>query len=493
MQILRQSTAQAIQLGPFVDDIDAVTPETGLTIANTDIRVSKDGGSSANKNSGGATVDGSNGFYTATLDITDTNTVGLLDINIAMSGALPVFIRFQIIETATYDSIYADGATALALDSKLDIIDTNVDAVLVDTAEIVNLNDFDPANDAVANVTLVGTTTTNTDMRGTDGANTTVPDNAGIAAIEADTQDIQSRLPASLVTGKMDSDATSISGDSAAADNLESMYDGTGYDDPTAPSSAGQVSMLSTGSAAISTGATSRTLTIGTEVNSVDDTHELDGVEHEVTSVGGAFDLIYDFETGESGVGVEITMVGRLNTGDDALAVQAYNWVTTSWDQIGTLQGSGATENSAAIFNLVLAHTGTDANAGEIRIRGYAASGLTSAVLYLDQVFVSFAIVKAIQDSNLVQISGSAPAADNLEASALGIISDEVATIGSTTTCTLTNAPAVADVLIGRVIVVTSGSLAGEAKTITANTVGRLITFEEMSGTLSSSDKVVLV
>ena len=38
-----------------------------------------------------------------------------------------------------------------------------------------NLSTFDPVNDAVANVTLVATTTTNTDMRGTDGANTIAP------------------------------------------------------------------------------------------------------------------------------------------------------------------------------------------------------------------------------------------------------------------------------------------------------------------------------
>lgn len=37
-------------------------------------------------------------------------------------------------------------------------------------ASIGSLNDFNPASDAVANVTLVATTTTNTDMRGTDSA-----------------------------------------------------------------------------------------------------------------------------------------------------------------------------------------------------------------------------------------------------------------------------------------------------------------------------------
>ena len=50
---------------------------------------------------------------------------------------------------------------------------------------------FNPAVDVVANVTLVDTTTTNTDMRGTDGANTIPPDNASIAGILADTNELQ--------------------------------------------------------------------------------------------------------------------------------------------------------------------------------------------------------------------------------------------------------------------------------------------------------------
>jgi len=45
--------------------------------------------------------------------------------------------------------------------------DANKDSI---TTDISNLNDFDPAVDVVARVTLVDTTTTNTDMRGTDSA-----------------------------------------------------------------------------------------------------------------------------------------------------------------------------------------------------------------------------------------------------------------------------------------------------------------------------------
>ena len=51
---------------------------------------------------------------------------------------------------------------------------------------ILSADYFDPATDAVANVTLVATTTTNTDMVGTDNAllaaSYTAPDNAGITA-----------------------------------------------------------------------------------------------------------------------------------------------------------------------------------------------------------------------------------------------------------------------------------------------------------------------
>lgn len=45
-------------------------------------------------------------------------------------------------------------------------------------AAVATLNDFDPANDTVALVTLVDTTTVNTDMRGTDGAYTGTPPTA---------------------------------------------------------------------------------------------------------------------------------------------------------------------------------------------------------------------------------------------------------------------------------------------------------------------------
>lgn len=108
--ILRQSTSQAVLVGPFVDSTDGVSPEAGLTIANTDVKLSKDGAAFGNKNSGGATADGSNGWYTMTLDATDTATVGILEVEITVSGALPVFKVYYVVEEAVYDALYAASA-----------------------------------------------------------------------------------------------------------------------------------------------------------------------------------------------------------------------------------------------------------------------------------------------------------------------------------------------------------------------------------------------
>lgn len=73
-------------------------------------------------------------------------------------------------------------------------------------------------------MTLVATTTTNTDMRGTDGANTTVPDNASIAAILVDTAEIGAAGAGLTDLGGM---STAMKGEvNAEADTALTDYDG---------------------------------------------------------------------------------------------------------------------------------------------------------------------------------------------------------------------------------------------------------------------------
>lgn len=186
---LKQSTAAQVRsIGPFVDSTDFVTLENGLTIANTDIIIKKNGAASAAKNSGGATADGAGGLYHLTWDATDTATVGELSYSVKVAGALVVFGTYTVLEEAIYDALFGaaaagyqvpiwaaagstvnlsattvsavgtlttytgntpqtgdsfarigatgSGLTSLATQASVNTVDGIVDAILIDTAEI---------------------------------------------------------------------------------------------------------------------------------------------------------------------------------------------------------------------------------------------------------------------------------------------------------------------------------------------------------------------
>jgi hypothetical protein len=78
-----------------------------------------------------------------------------------------------------------------------------MDQILADTgtdipALLAALNDFDPATDTVAHVTLVDTTTTNTDMRGTDSAATAANLATVDSVVDAILVDTGATLPAQI-------------------------------------------------------------------------------------------------------------------------------------------------------------------------------------------------------------------------------------------------------------------------------------------------------
>lgn len=158
---LRQSTAsQSRALGPFVDDTDFKTPETGLTIANTDIKLVINGAASANKNSGGGTHR-VNGVYGVTFDATDSATVGEVQVSVVVAGALPVFATFIVVEEAVYDALFAASAagygTAQTGDSFARLgapagasVSADVASVKVDTAATKVKTDFLPSATAGA-------------------------------------------------------------------------------------------------------------------------------------------------------------------------------------------------------------------------------------------------------------------------------------------------------------------------------------------------------
>ncbi len=140
MLYLKQSTAaQSVILGPYVDDTDGATAETGLTIANTDIRLSAAGGNMFAKTSGGGTHDEA-GWYTITLDATDTATVGTLQISSKVAGALAVWMECQVLEEAIFDDLFGTGA-ALAKAAALATLDTTVGVAGVGLTDLGGMSD----------------------------------------------------------------------------------------------------------------------------------------------------------------------------------------------------------------------------------------------------------------------------------------------------------------------------------------------------------------
>jgi len=152
---IKQSTAYTFRLGPFVDDTDGKTAETGLTISQADVRLSKAGGNFAQKNESSSASHDEIGFYICILDTTDTNTCGELLVAVHESGALPVFKTFQVVEEAIYASLFAASADLI---TKIDAIDTVVDAVLVDTG--TTLEGKIDTIDGIVDAILVDTGTT---------------------------------------------------------------------------------------------------------------------------------------------------------------------------------------------------------------------------------------------------------------------------------------------------------------------------------------------
>ena len=104
---LKQSTSVAnLPIGPFVDETDGKTAETGLTISQTDIRLKKQGAAAwAAANSVQTATHRENGYYDITLDATDTGTLGNLYVAVNEAGALPVWHEFIVLPSNVYESL----------------------------------------------------------------------------------------------------------------------------------------------------------------------------------------------------------------------------------------------------------------------------------------------------------------------------------------------------------------------------------------------------
>lgn len=200
------------------------------------------------------------------------------------------------------------------------------------------------------------------------------------------------------VTNQVTADVTAISGDAPAADNLEAMYDGTGYIDDTAPASRAQVDGIGTASGTALTIAVSEdnastpikgVSSVGTETGTFANTEANDGVYHVITHVTNDIDWIYGFDIGGGRTASSVIFKGFLNSNNDAMLLQAFDFVGSDWETIAKLPGQNGSVNITLDPSLLLKHTGTGADLGKVFLRFEADGAMTSPVLNVDLLTVS--------------------------------------------------------------------------------------------------------
>lgn len=105
--ILKYNTSASIMIGEFVDDTDGKSAEGGLSLTPSVVFLSKNGGAYTAKNESSTAVSDPNlvGWYRCSLDATDTNTLGMLQLAVHVAGALPVWDSWMIVPANIYDSL----------------------------------------------------------------------------------------------------------------------------------------------------------------------------------------------------------------------------------------------------------------------------------------------------------------------------------------------------------------------------------------------------
>jgi len=173
VQYIKEDTLTAIKIGPFLDETDGKTAETGLTIGQADIRLSKNGGAFAQMNQATGATHNENGWYSVSPNSTDFNTAGRLVIAIHKSGALPVWHEFMVLPANIYDSLFST--------DKLQVDIAQCGGSAVAAGAIPNA-----AADAAGGLPI-------SDAGGLD-----------MDAILADTNEVQGKLPTNKIMGSSD-------------------------------------------------------------------------------------------------------------------------------------------------------------------------------------------------------------------------------------------------------------------------------------------------
>jgi hypothetical protein len=179
---LKQSTNLTVKIGPFIDDSDGKTAETGLTLTQADIRLSKNGGNMAQKHEANDATHDEIGYYDCPIDTTDTDTLGTLQLMVHQAGSLPVFHEYMVLPANVYDSLVStdklqidlreigDPNLALTTQMKADVnaeVDAALDTAIPGSPTFNSINEIASALSDRLPANYIMGSSVNTDLDGT--------------------------------------------------------------------------------------------------------------------------------------------------------------------------------------------------------------------------------------------------------------------------------------------------------------------------------------
>ncbi len=137
------------------------------------------------------------------------------------------------------------------------------------------------------------------------------------------------------------------------------------------------------------------------ETNTYTSTVALDGTYHIVEDDATSTDVYYQFDVGPNGVPIEVEWLGYAQSNGDSYGVYFYNFGGASWEQVATLTASNGTTASTEIFIATVAHVGTGANVGKVRLRFASSDGTAIAT---DRILCTYAVINAALGYDLAAV-----------------------------------------------------------------------------------------
>lgn len=188
MTELRQGTAVTVKAGALVDDTGS--PIADANIARADTKLSKNGGTLAQKNESSNSALDADGHYDVALDTTDVGTMGTLRLEIVVAGALPYWRDFEVVSQQYWDSKYSTDKLQVDLVEWRGTQPATLVSTLVPADAIAISGSTIAADNAESNIGNLDAAVTTRLASGSYVA----PDNATISTINGNVNDVETLL-----------------------------------------------------------------------------------------------------------------------------------------------------------------------------------------------------------------------------------------------------------------------------------------------------------